>query len=65
MPKIGHSLEKLVAYFDRPNLSDESYQLLKKMGVSAKFERTSTTQTYTIECPHCKRFFEFNLEVKR
>lgn len=53
--KIGHSLEKL------------QRSLEKKRKVTWKHipEEGMIEQTYTIECPHCKRFFEFQLEVKR
>ena len=60
MRKMGYNLERLQRYLEDNPIGSKSRDTLRQLGFEAK-----VTQTFTIECPHCKRFFEFELEVKR
>lgn len=63
MPKkIGHTLEQYLATLTDEDLA-QAIQFVKK---KQTFRRTNLSKyTYTICCPLCDRFFEFNLEVEK
>lgn len=67
MPKkIGHSLEKLLRRQEREaNKAQIQLNYRQHLQTRVWFPREKTSQTYTIECPHCKKFFEFELEVSK